>query len=44
MAASAAGFQVDWRGLPADAGLVPAGKLALPIKFVLWLSRLISSR
>ena len=23
---------VDWRGLPADVGLVPGGKLALPIK------------
>jgi hypothetical protein len=30
--ARAADFQVDWRGLPADAGLVPAGKLALPVK------------
>jgi hypothetical protein len=30
--ALAAEFQVDWRGLPADAGLVPAGKLALPVK------------
>jgi len=30
--AKAVDFQVDWRGLPADAGLVPAGKLALPIK------------
>jgi hypothetical protein len=30
--AKAADFQVDWRGLPADAGLVPAGKLALPVK------------
>jgi hypothetical protein len=30
--AKAAEFQVDWRVLPADAGLVPAGKLALPIK------------
>jgi hypothetical protein len=25
-------FQVEWRGLPADAGLVAAGKLALPVK------------
>ncbi len=25
-------FQIDWRNLPADAGLVPAGKLALPVK------------
>jgi hypothetical protein len=31
-ASQAADFQVDWRGLPADAGLVPAGKLALPVK------------
>ncbi len=31
-AAQAAEFQVDWRGLPADAGLVPAAKLALPVK------------
>jgi hypothetical protein len=30
--AQAADFQVDWRGLPADAGLVLAGKLALPVK------------
>ncbi len=30
--AKAADFQIDWRGLPADAGLVPAGKLALPVK------------
>jgi len=28
----AAEFQVDWRGLPADAGLVAAGKLLLPVK------------
>ena len=27
-------FQVDWRGLASDAGLVPAGKLLLPIKLV----------
>jgi hypothetical protein len=32
--AIAADFQVDWRGLPSDAGLVPAGKLPLPIKLV----------
>ncbi len=32
IAAKAADFQVDWRGLPAAAGLVPAGKLPLPIK------------
>jgi hypothetical protein len=31
-AAKAADFQVDWRGLPADVGLVPAVKLALPVK------------
>jgi hypothetical protein len=30
--AQAVDFQLDWRGLPADAGLVPAGKLALPVK------------
>jgi hypothetical protein len=30
--AKAADFQVDWRGLSADAGLVPAGKLTLPVK------------
>jgi hypothetical protein len=28
----AADFQVDWRGLPADAGLVPAKKMPLPVK------------
>jgi hypothetical protein len=28
----AAEFVVDWRGLADDAGLVPAGKLALPVK------------
>jgi hypothetical protein len=27
----AADFQIDWRGLPVDAGLVPAGKLVLPV-------------
>jgi hypothetical protein len=27
----AADFTVDWKGLPADAGLSPAGKLALPV-------------
>jgi hypothetical protein len=31
-AARAADFQIDWRGLPADVGLVPARKLALPVK------------
>ncbi len=30
--ARAADFQVDWRGLPADVGLVPAGRLVLPVK------------
>src|SRR5262249_58488684 len=30
--AKAADLQIDWRGLPADAGLVPASKLALPVK------------
>src|SRR5947209_18890621 len=30
--AKAADFQIDWRGLPPDAGLVPAAKLALPVK------------
>jgi hypothetical protein len=25
-------FEIDWRGLPADAGLVPASKLTLPAK------------
>jgi hypothetical protein len=30
--AKAADFQIDWRGLPADAGLVPASKLALLVK------------
>ncbi len=30
--AKAADFQIDWRGLPADASLVPAGKLVLPVK------------
>src|SRR5439155_17466667 len=29
--AKAADFTVDWRNLPADAGLSPAGKLALPV-------------
>ncbi|MGE5193062.1 MAG: hypothetical protein ACM3U2_11230 [Deltaproteobacteria bacterium] len=32
LAAQAAEFQVDWPGLVSDAGLVPAGKLALPVK------------
>ncbi len=31
-AAKGSDFQVDWRGLPADAGLVPASKLTLPVK------------
>ncbi len=31
-AVKTADFQIDWRGLPADAGLLPAGKLALPVK------------
>jgi len=30
--AKAEDFQIDWRGLPADAGLVPAAKLPLPVK------------
>jgi hypothetical protein len=30
--AKAADFQIDWRGLQADTGLVPASKLALPVK------------
>jgi hypothetical protein len=30
--AKAADLQIDWRGLPADAGLVPASKLPLPVK------------
>ena len=29
--AKAADFAVDWKNLPADAGLSPAGKLALPV-------------
>lgn len=33
-AAKAADFQLDWRDLPADAGLVPGKKLALPVKIV----------
>jgi hypothetical protein len=28
----AADFQIDWRALPAEAGLAPAGKLLLPVK------------
>jgi hypothetical protein len=28
----AADFRIDWRNLPADAGIVPARKLALPVK------------
>jgi hypothetical protein len=31
-AANAADLQIDWRGLPDDAGLIPARKLALPVK------------
>ncbi len=30
--AKGADFQIDWRGLAADAGLVPAKKLVLPVK------------
>jgi len=30
--AKAADFSIDWKALPADAGLAPAGKLALPVK------------
>ncbi|WP_157369815.1 hypothetical protein [Zavarzinella formosa] len=30
--AKAAGFQIDWNNLPPDAGIVPAGKLNLPVK------------
>jgi hypothetical protein len=30
--AKAADFQIDWRALPADAGLVLAGKRSLPVK------------
>ena len=32
VAAKAGDFTIDWRGLPAAAGFVPAGKLALPVK------------
>jgi hypothetical protein len=32
--AKAADFNVEWRGLGSDAGLVPAGRLSLPIKVV----------
>jgi hypothetical protein len=32
--AKAADFQIDWRGLPADAGIVPAQKLVLPVKLI----------
>ena len=32
--AKGAEFLIDWRGLPADAGLVPAGKRSLPIKLI----------
>src|SRR5207253_2141513 len=31
-AAKGPDFQIDWRDLPADAALVPASKLALPVK------------
>lgn len=34
LAAQAAEFQVDWPALPSDAGLVPAGKMDLPVKLV----------
>jgi hypothetical protein len=34
LAAQAADFQIDWPGLPSEAGIVPAGKLALPVKVV----------
>ncbi len=30
--AKADDFQIDWRGLPSDAGLLPASKLNLPVK------------
>jgi hypothetical protein len=30
--APAAEFQIDWRGLPSDLGIVPARKLTLPVK------------
>ena len=30
--AKVADFSIDWKNLPADAGLSPAGKLALPVK------------
>jgi hypothetical protein len=32
--AKGADFQIDWRGLPGDAGVVPSVRLALPIKLV----------
>ena len=32
--AKAVDFQVDWRGLPSDAGVVPTVRLALPVKLV----------
>jgi len=32
LTAQAAEFQVDWPALPTDAGLIPAGRLALPVK------------
>jgi hypothetical protein len=34
LAAQAAEFQIDWPSLPSDAGLVPAARLALPVKLV----------
>ena len=34
LAAPAAEFQIDWPGLPSEAGAVPAGKLVLPVKLV----------
>jgi hypothetical protein len=32
VAAKGTPFEIDWRGLPPDAGLVPVAKLSLPIK------------
>jgi len=32
--AKASDFQIDWRGLPSDAGVVPSVRLALPVKLV----------
>jgi hypothetical protein len=34
LTAQAAEFQIDWPGLASGAGLVPAGRLALPVKLV----------